>query len=252
MNPTSEREPGLVEAFVALADTLIDDYDVVDLLHRLVETSTGLLAADCGGLMLSDGRGNLQVMASSTEATRMLELFELQTREGPCLDSVTTGRQVSEPDLAEAPSNRRWPRFASRAVDEGFRSVQAVPLRLRADTIGAMTLFTTAPGAMPPGDVHVAQALADVATIGILQERGIRRGEVLATQLQTALNSRVMIEQAKGVLSERARIEMPDAFTLLRAHARNSGQRLTDVAREVINGTTTIDVAEPADGGSTS
>lgn len=242
MNAEPDREAALTDAFVALADTLVDEYDVIDLLHRLVETSTQLLAADYAGLMLSDGRGELQVMASSTEATRLLELFELQTREGPCLDTFTSGRPVSASDLAEAETSRRWPQFAPRATQEGFRSVHALPMRLRTDTIGAMNLFTAAPGPFPPGDLRIAQALADVATIGILQERAIRRSEVLAEQLQTALNSRVVIEQAKGMIAARYDTDMAAAFTLLRTQARRTRQRLSDVARYVVEGKMAVEL----------
>jgi transcriptional regulator with GAF, ATPase, and Fis domain len=233
------REPALLDAFVALADTLVDDYDVIDLLHHLVETCTELLAADTAGILLSDGRGQLQVMAYSTEAVRLLELLQLQTNEGPCLDCFHTDEAISAPDLTQTAD--RWPQFTPRAAREGFRAVHALPMRLRSMTIGALNLFSTQPGLLPPNDLRVGQALADVATIGILHERALRRSEILTEQLQTALNNRITIEQAIGMLAERTGLDFPDVFTRLRAHARRNRVRLSDVARGVLDGSLILD-----------
>jgi transcriptional regulator with GAF, ATPase, and Fis domain len=232
------RERVLTEAFVSLADTLVTDYDVIDLLHRLCTDSVALLPVDAAGLMLSDQRGTLRVVSSSTEQAHLVELFQLQANEGPCLDCFRTSRQVVSPDLGH---EARWPRFITHARQAGYHSVHALPLRLRSETIGALNLFASAPGELPPHALRVGQALADVATIGILQERALRRQEVLAEQLQAALNSRVIIEQAKGMLAERGRIDLPQAFTLLRTHARAHQQRLSDLARDVVNGATVLD-----------
>lgn len=185
-----------------MADTLVADYDAVEVLHRLVEYCVELLDAAAAGLLLADQRGSLQVLASSTEGIRLLELFHLQTNEGPCMDAYRTGERILVDDLAAA--SARWPTFAPQAVKDGFASVHALPLRLRGEVIGALNLFGHHTGPLTPADLRVAQALADTATIGIFQERTIRRGEVLTEQLQTALNSRVIIEQAKGVLSHAA------------------------------------------------
>jgi transcriptional regulator with GAF, ATPase, and Fis domain len=231
---STERESQLLRAFVELADTLVDDYDVVDLLHRLVDHCVHLLDATAAGLMLSDQRGGLRVVAYSTAATQMLELFQLQASEGPCLDCVRGGEPVLIADLAE--ETRRWPRFAPLALQEGFASVHAVPMRLRRETIGTLNLFRRETGLLSQEDLLVVRALADTATIGILQERAIRRSEVLTEQLQTALNSRVVIEQAKGVLAFAGNLEMEQAFHALRGYARNGGRRLADVARELVVG----------------
>lgn len=228
------RERRLVEAFVALADTLVDDFDAVDLMHTLVEQSLDLLTADAAGLMLADQRGGLKVVASSTERTRLLELFQLQNDEGPCLDCFKTGRQILAPDLTAQVD--RWPRFVPEAERQGFRSVHALPLRLRSETIGAMNLFHTNASALSGEDLKVGQSLADVATIGILQERAIQRSETLSEQLQGALNSRIIIEQAKGVLAEKGGLDMDAAFALLRGHARSNNRRLSDLARDVVEG----------------
>ncbi len=229
----SEREARLVGAFVQMADTLVDDYDVVDLLHQLVGYCVSLLDAVAAGLLLSDQRGGLQVIASSTEETRLLELFQIQTNEGPCLDCLATGEPVLVPDLAA--SADRWPRFAERALAQGFAAVHAIPLRLRRDTIGALNLFNSEPRPMREQDTQVVRALADTATIGILQERAIHRGEVLTEQLQTALNNRVLIEQAKGVLAHAGGVDMDQAFQALRAHGRSHNARLADVARQIVD-----------------
>lgn len=230
-----DRERHLVETFVALADTLVDDFDIVDLMHTLVEESVNLLAAEAAGLMLADQRGGLQVLASSTERTRLLELFQLQNDEGPCLDCFRSGEQILVPDLLT--ETTRWPQFVPEAERQGFRSVHALPMRLRSETIGAMNLFHAQPGALSPEDLRVGQSLADVATIGILQERAIERTETLSEQLQTALNSRIIIEQAKGVLAEKGDLDMDAAFAHLRGYARGNNLRLSDLARSVVEGT---------------
>ncbi|MGH3439188.1 MAG: GAF and ANTAR domain-containing protein [Sciscionella sp.] len=220
-----------------MADTLVDDYDMVEVLQQLIEHCVELLDAAAAGLLFADQRGGLAVMASSTEHTRLLELFQLQADEGPCLDCVHTGEAVLIPDLSH--EVERWPRFVPEAIREGFASVHAVPLRLRQQTIGALNLFGAQTGAMSEQDVRVARALADTATIGILQERAISRGEVLTEQLQTALNSRVTIEQAKGALAHATGLEMDESFHVLRAHARNHNTRISEVARQVV--TRTVD-----------
>jgi GAF domain-containing protein len=236
----------LAEAFVDLADTLVDEYDVVEFMHRLSDHCVTLLDAAAAGLLLADHRGNLSVIAASAEETRLLELFQLQNDEGPCLDCYRTGTPISVDDLAT--ESERWPRFAQHAQDQGFRSVHALPMRLRDHTIGTLNLFGAEPGPMPAGDLRIAQALADVATIGILQERAIHRAEILAEQLQSALNSRVVIEQAKGLLAANADLSMDDAFLRLRAYARNNNLRLSALAADLVERRTSPD--QVAAGGS--
>jgi len=233
------RERALAEAFVTLADTLVADYDVIDVLHQLTIECVELLPVDAAGLLLSDQRGTLQMAAASTERARVVELFQLQSDEGPCLDCFRTSRPIAAPDLR---GMTEWPRFVAHTLDTGFRSVHAVPMRLRTETIGALNLFGIQPRALGPDELRIAQALADVATIGILQERAIHRRDVLAEQLQVALNSRVIIEQAKGVLAERGQLEMERAFEVLRRYARSTQQRLSDVALGVANRTIAADV----------
>ena len=229
---TQER---LLDVFVELADTLVAEFDVIDFLHTLTETSVELLDANAAGLMLADQRGDLQVVASSTEESRLLELFELQHDQGPCLDCYRGGQPVVNIDPDEA--ERRWPAFGAAVRAAHFESVHALPLRLRDEVIGSMNLFLARPGGLSPESLTLGQGLADIATIGLLQERAIREKQVLAEQLQGALNSRILIEQAKGILAERHGLEMDRAFTAMRTHARHSGRPLLVVASQVIDGT---------------
>ncbi|GAB3418157.1 GAF and ANTAR domain-containing protein [Flindersiella endophytica] len=231
-NPTEEGQP-LVLAFVDMADTLVDDYDVVDLLHRLAGYCVTLLGAAAAGLLLSDQRQGLHVVAASNERTRLLELLQLQADEGPCLDAYRTGEPVNITDLSTVVE--RWPVFAPEALREGFGSAHAIPLRLRGQVIGALNLFSSA-GPLGPDDLTIARGLADTATIGILQERAIRRGEVLTEQLQGALNSRISIEQAKGVLAHAGHLDIDQAFEHLRGYARRHRRKLSDVAEDLATG----------------
>ena len=228
------REGRLSEAFIALADTLVTGYDVVDLLHTLADGCVDLLDAAAAGLVLRDAHGGLDVLASTSEQSELLELLQLRAGEGPCVEAYAAGIPV---DVEDTAVDGRWPAFRAAAVEQGFRSVHAVPMRLREQTIGALNLFRTEPGLLPAADQGAAQALADVATIGILHERALRHSELVNDQLQGALNSRVLIEQAKGVLAEQGSLDMDQAFTALRRHARTHNRPLRDVAAAVIAGT---------------
>ena len=222
----------LAKVFVEVADTLVDEFDLIEFLHLVTSRTTELVDTAAVGLLLADHRGHLQFMAASTEEARLLELFQVQNHEGPCQDAFRGGSAVLNADLTTA--SERWPLFAPRAVAAGYRSVHAFPLRLRSEVIGALNLFGEGHGVLDPDDALIIQALADVATIGILQERSIHRGEVLTEQLQSALNSRVVIEQAKGVVAQLHDVNVSEAFEVLRAHARRTRQRLVDVAAAVV------------------
>jgi GAF domain-containing protein len=229
-----EREELISRAFVSLADTLVDEYDVIELLHRLADFSVQLLPADAAGIVLGDARRELRAVAASDEAAHVMELLQLQNDQGPCLDCFQSAAPVSVADLAEA--SGRWPTFVAAVAQRGnFRSVHALPLRLRGRAIGALNLFRSVSGSVPEPDLALGQALADVATIGILQERAIRRGEVLNEQLQSALNNRVIIEQAKGALAQYGGLPSAVAFERLRHYARGRNVKLTDVARRVVD-----------------
>jgi GAF domain-containing protein len=231
------RETLLARTLVELADTLVDEFDVVDLLSLLADRCVEVLDVAAAGIMLAGPDGALRVMASSSEAMRVLELFEVQSQEGPCLDCHRTGEPVLNQDLATAAS--RWPLFATEALEAGFQSVQALPLRLRGTVIGALNLFHTDTSAMGQADVDVAQAFADIATIAILQHRAGRDAQVVNEQLNHALNSRIVIEQAKGMVAEREGLDMEQSFSRLRDHARNHNLRLAELAADVISGTMT-------------
>jgi len=228
----STRESQLVEAFVTLADTLVAGYDIVDLLHTLVERCATLLDAQDAGIILATADGELEVIASTSERSRLVGIMQLSAGEGPCVESYLTRAVVSvdSVDGIEA----RWPKFAVGARELGFKSIHAIPLRLRDTTIGSLNLFREREGSLDHGDIVAAQALADVATISILHERAFRETDVARRQLQHALDSRVIIEQAKGVISHTRDVDMDEAFRLIRTHARSSGAHLSDVARSVV------------------
>lgn len=227
------REKLLVHTLVELADSLVDRFDVVDLLSLLAHRCVEVLDLTAAGVMLVAPEGDLRVIASSSEATRVVELFELQADEGPCLDCYRTGEAVIVEDLSTV--DGRWPRFAPVALDAGFRSVNALPMRLRGSIVGALNLFGSEVGALTADDVVAGQALADVATIALLQQRVVSEGRILNDQLNQALNSRVVIEQAKGVVAERAGLSMEAAFESMRRYARNRNLLLADVARSIID-----------------
>lgn len=230
----TSREQLLATTFVDLADTLVAEFDVIDFLHMLAARSVDLLDVDAAGIMLADHGGGLRVMASSAEEARLLELYELQNDEGPCLDCYRSGRPVMREDL---PAMRAaWPAFTEQLELLGFHSAHALPMRLRSETIGALNLFRTEPGRLTEADLGIGQAMADVATVGLIQERAIAASELLAAQLQTALNSRIQLEQAKGVLAQRTGLDMDQAFQLMRDYARSHGRRLSDVAAQIIHG----------------
>jgi GAF domain-containing protein len=229
------QEALLVRTLVELADSLVDDFDVVELLSLLTERCVEVLAVSAAGVMLVAPEGDLRVVASSSEAMRVVELFELQADEGPCLDCYRSGSAVVTENLDAV--HGRWPRFAPVAVDAGFCSVHAVPMRLRGSVIGALNLFGSEAGPLAAGDAVAGQALADVATIAILQQRISSESRVLIDQLNSALTTRVVIEQAKGVLAERANLSMEAAFEGMRRYSRSNNLRLADVARSVIDRT---------------
>jgi GAF domain-containing protein len=236
---TVNRDARLAEHFVTLADTLVDDFDLVELLDQLVRSCVDLLQVSAAGLLVVDPAGGLHPLASSSEATRMLELFQLQNDEGPCLECVRTGDAVSVPDASAV--HARWPRFGRAAVASGFRSVYALPMRLRRETIGSLNLFVAESPPLQPDELSVAQALADVATIGILQQRSVHRASLLAEQLQSALNTRIVIEQAKGVLAEFGGVGMEQSFEALRRFARSSNLKLGEAAESLVRGSTRPD-----------
>jgi GAF domain-containing protein len=226
-----EREPLLVSTFVDLADTMVDNYDVVEFLDHLSTACVRLLDITDAGLMLADPPGTLNFVAASSERMRLIEVLEIQSDEGPCLDAYRGGDPVVNIDLEV--SGHRWPTFAEYARQSGFRSVSAVPMRVRDNVIGAMNLFDAGRKELTARDIGLAQAFAHVATIGILHERSLREAEAIAEQLQRALQSRVAIEQAKGLVSERVAVSIDTAFEMVRGYARRNNLRLKDVAEDL-------------------
>ena len=238
------REAELVRTLVELADALVDDFDVVELLTVVADRCVEVLDVDAAGIMIASPEGQLQVVASSSEEMRLLELFELQVADGPCPECFRTGRSVIEqPLLADS---ARWPYFGPRALAAGFQSVYALPMRHRDLTIGAVNLFCAEPAGVITADLAAAQAFADIATIAILQHRSVVKAKAVNAQLTSALNSRVIIEQAKGMVAERAALDMNLSFERLRTYARNNNLRLAEVARLVVEEALDVSRADPA------
>lgn len=232
-----KSENRLAQIFVELADTLVDEFDALDFLHTLTDRSVELLQVDAAGVILSDQRGHLQVVASTSNRAEDLELFELQSDEGPCLDCYDTGRVVANIEASVAKD--RWPLFTEAFLQAGYQSAHAVPLRLRNQVIGAMNLFCIDQMTLDDDDLALAQALADIATIGLLQERASQQSDLIVEQLETALHSRILIEQAKGVLIGAASVSVDEAFRLMREFSRRNRTPLRDVAAQVIAGSIT-------------
>jgi hypothetical protein len=222
------------QVFVQLADTLVADFDVIDFLHILAQHCVDLLGVGACGILLADHTGRLNLVAASTEQVRLLELSQSQAAEGPCVDAYRTRAPVSCPDVAAA--RERWPDLVPAALSAGFAAVHALPMRLREQAIGAVCLYATTPAELGGQTAELGQALADVATIGILHERALHRREAVTEQMQKALSSRITIEQAKGVLAERLHVTIEEAFTLMRAYARDHSLKLADTARAITAG----------------
>lgn len=225
------RETRVLHAVVSLVDSLLDDFDVVELLTDLTERCTQLLDISAAGLLLADPYRHLHLMAATSQRTRELELFQLQSDEGPCLDCYAGGEPISIADLAT--EHQRWPRFAPAAADAGFVSVHAVPLRAVGTALGALGLFGNHAGDLDDADLLVAQSLAHIASVAILQEHSPTPTSV-PSKLRTATTNQIVVEQAKGYLREYFDIPIAEAFVLLRRYAHAHGPHLTDVARRLI------------------
>ncbi|MGW1712454.1 ANTAR domain-containing protein [Streptomyces sp. NPDC002156] len=230
------RERRLAEIFVEVADSLVEDFDVIDLLHRLSARCVELLDVSAAGILLADAHGELQIIAASDEHTRLLELFALQHDQGPCVECYRTGTARTNIDLTRPQTTASWPNFAPRARETGYSITHAIPLRLRSRVVGALNLFQTAPHHLGDDDIALAQALADVSTIAILQQRTLEQSHVENGQLEAALISRVLVEQVKGVLAERWDTSVDDAFETFRSYARARHLRLSDLATQIISG----------------
>jgi transcriptional regulator with GAF, ATPase, and Fis domain len=226
------REQDIIRTFVELSNELVDGYDMVDLLSGWTANCARLLDVAAAGLLLADGRGVLHLIAASSERTQHLELFQLQRHQGPCLDCFHTGTAVVVPDLQA--ESQRWPDFARVAHSVGFASVQAVPMRLRDTVLGTLGLFGTTAGRLDDHDLALAQALVHVASVAIVNEKSASDRDMVNAQLQHALTSRIVLEQAKGILATVGRLDMEGAFKVLRAYSRHHGRKLSDVAEQLV------------------
>ena len=228
---SASREARTSAAFVSLTNTLVSDFDLIELMHALIDACIDLMDTDAGGLLLADGNGDLNLMASSAEDVDVVEVVQIAAEAGPCWDCFTTGQAVTLGDVEN--DGAPWPQFQRSALEKGYRSMHATPMRLHGQTIGTMNLFHSKVGALNERDIALTQALTDVATIAILQERGTRQLRDLSTQLQRALDSRIVVEQAKGLIAQSLNVTIDDAFGVLRNHARSTNQSLQTVARSV-------------------
>lgn len=233
-----KADSALLQTFATLADSLVDDFDVIELLQTLVDACTDLLGVSAAGILLLGDDGRLDLAASSDETNRIVESMQLSAEAGPCIESYRTGQTIAVPDVAVVPEE--WAAFRESALTQGFSAVYAIPLRLRRTTIGALNLLTTGGAELEEHQLLAARALADVATIAILQERALRERDDLSHQLQTALDSRVVIEQAKGVIAHTHDIDIEDAFGVLRQYARANRYPLSEVATAVVQRRLTI------------
>lgn len=241
---TDPRETRLVETFVTLTDSLIADYDVVDVLQTLVDRAVELFDAAAGAIHLKNDRGALEVVASTSERSSFIGLLQLDAGEGPCIAAVTSGELVTSRDADDL--EQHWPRFAAASRERGYAGVHAIPLRLRDEVIGSLNLFRETEGALNGPDARAAQALADVATISVLQQRSLEHATVTAAQLQRALDTRLVIEQAKGYLARAFDTDTDTARELLRRYARTTQQRLSDVAAAVARNELPLEQLRPA------
>jgi GAF domain-containing protein len=235
---TRTRERQLVDTFVTLTDSLVSDYDVVELLQSLVDNAAQLFDAQAAGILLANPQRELEVVASTSERSSFIGLLQLEAGEGPCVEAFFTGETVSVENTEEM--QRRWPHFAAISQQLGYASVHSIPLRLRDTTLGSMNLFRDTTGELNATDAVAARALTDVATISILQQRTAEHAVLVQTQLQHALNSRVAIEQAKGFLAHTHQVDLDTAFTMLRSYARSNGTRIAETARHVVDRVITI------------
>lgn len=233
------RERALLRALVDIADGLVTTFDSADLLHRLTAHCVDLLAGGAAGILLAEPERRLRVVAASTEDLHTVHLLATEGEQGPCVDCLRTGQAITVPDLRA--SRDRWPEWADLALAQGYHSAYATPMRLREDVIGALTIVATTPDALPVGDLDAARALADVATITLLNRAAADRSDTLVGQPRHALDSRIVTEQAKGVVATTGGLTMEDAFQLLRSASRNTNVRLAELAEGITTGRTGTD-----------
>lgn len=231
----TSREGRLAEVLIGLADTLVSDFDVTDLFLRLVESCAELADTDHVGLVLADQTGTLQVMATTSEEALVIELLQLEKQDGPCFDAYRSGSPVFVPDVSAPEAQERWPDFVRVSSQAGINSVTALPMRLRQHNLGALNMFRTRKGLLNDDELATARALAGIASISILEDRAAHDARLVINQLQQALDSRVVIEQARGIIAQQSNLGMEEAFAKLRRYARDRNLRLRNVAERVVS-----------------
>jgi len=230
-HPGSDREPSAV--LVSFARELGGCQTADDVLQHLGDRSLELLGVAGVGVLLVDD-GELTVATTNSELGEAAERLEVETGEGPCVDALRAGAVVTVPDLAEVA--HRYPTFAPKALAAGVHSVHGLPLSGRGEMVGVLNVVHSEPLDLPAGDLAMAQMLADVAVSYIISVRMHEQSSRLASQLQRALDTRVVIEQAKGMLAERHGEPLTTAFDRLRQRARSTNMTVRDVAAGVVSG----------------
>jgi GAF domain-containing protein len=230
---TDTREARVAKAFIRTTSALMTPYDIVELLSTLMATCTDIFGLEAGGILIADVVGDLELVASTSEEASIVETMVIGAGAGPCIDAYVRGEIVTVADIAV--DAEEWPQFRSTALAQGFRSVHAVPMRIRGEVVGVMALLGTHAGRLPADDLEAAQSLADIATLGIIHERSFRQPHAITEQLHLALDTRILIEQAKGVLAQSGGLTMDAAFDALRQYARQNELTLREVADRVVN-----------------
>lgn len=239
MTPTTagDREAEIATTLIRLADTIVDGFDRYELLHDLSVSCARLLDADAAGVSIADGR-RLQFVVATSEDMATVERFQADHRQGPCFDAYLTGQHVSTPDLRA--TARRWPRWTRQALALGFAAADAFPLRLGEQTVGALDVYATQTRTLSPDDVALGAAFAHMAAIGLVHEQAIAEHRNVQAQLQHALDNRISIEQAKGIVAERLQIPVSQAFDLIRRFSRSHNVKVVKTSRQIVNGELTF------------
>jgi GAF domain-containing protein len=233
--PGSTADGAFADVVGSVAEALLsDELDLIDVLDQLLMACLSILGVDAAAVLIDDQNGHLIPVASSSEEARLLELFQVHMNQGPCLDAIRGGTTVFSHDLQD--ERERWPAFCDAALEIGYHSVVAVPMRLNGTTIGGLNIFSNQAGQQSDERRRLGTALGHLAALAISHQQSARRSAALAEQLQHALSSRVVIEQAKGVLAERLDLTMEAAFDRIRRYARDHNQKLGEVCAGVISG----------------
>ncbi|MEU9474489.1 GAF and ANTAR domain-containing protein [Streptomyces sp. NPDC048191] len=239
------RERQLAQAFVALSDTYAAEFDPLHLFHRLVHSCRELLDADAAAVMIGDARGSLKTMATTDDHAAFIELLQVQTGQGPCMDCYRTAQAVAVPDSTA--EYERWPKLVTAMLEAGYGSLNAVPMRLHDRPLGTLTLLRSHAGGLPEDDVLLAQALADSATLALMHwSTEPARSDDVITRVQSVISAKATLEIAKGMIAQQAGTTLPEAARLLSGYASHHRLRLTETAHALV--TRALEPAAVVDG----